>query len=189
MRNLKPTEWKTLRLAGNISIDGDVVEWETVRLDGVHHVVHEYANFVSSAEMVTKGQHLKKGFDPPVNTHLFHAFLLNCRKMADFFGGPSGRTQGADVFARDYVPGFAISLAHYACWRDPVDKQLAHITYIRDMNPREVTQQANLDMYDDLKQAWKTFRRQLSGSFAAKFELELKDKLKSESEFHDLDLL
>ena len=76
---------KTLRLSGQIIADGDLVEWKTVRLDGVHHVVHEYANFVSSAEMATTGKHLGKGFDPPVNTHISHAFLLNCRKMADFF--------------------------------------------------------------------------------------------------------
>lgn len=185
MKNLTPAEWKTLRLSGKITSDGDVVEWETVRLDGVRHVVHEYANFVSSAEMVTTGQHLEKGFDPPLNTHISHAFLLNCRKMRDFFGK---RLKEDDVIADDYVPGFAFQLCKCDLWRDPVNKQLTHITYTRDTDPREITKQANLDIYDELKQAWKNFRGRLSNPFAAKFEQEIKKKLKPESEFRNLDL-
>ncbi|MFL6353553.1 MAG: hypothetical protein ACJ74Z_17115 [Bryobacteraceae bacterium] len=73
---------------------------ERTRRDAVHHIVHEYANFVSSAEMVISGHHLGKDFDAPVNTHIFHAFLLNCRKMADFFGN---RSHHDDVIAEHYV--------------------------------------------------------------------------------------
>jgi hypothetical protein len=181
MTNLPPAEWRELRLKGNLTNGGCVVNWDEVRL----YVVHEYANFVSSAEMVTTGQHLGKGFDPPVNTHISHAFLLNCRKMADFF---SKRLKEDDVIADDYVPGFTFQLCKCDLWRDPVNKQLPHITYTRDTDPREITKQANFDMYDELKQAWKIFRGALTSTFAAKFEKEIKDKLKPESEFRDLDL-
>src|ERR1039458_1208229 len=91
----------------------------------VHHVVHDYANFVSSAEMVITGQHLGKVIDPPINSHIFHAFLLNCRKMADFFG----KGQDDDVIADHYVPRFSFPLDKCKEWRGPVNKQLAHITY------------------------------------------------------------
>jgi hypothetical protein len=186
MRSLTRTEWNILRTIGTITIDGDVVEWENVRLDAIHHIVHEYANFVSSAEMVTSGQHLAKGFDPPVNTHLFHAFLLNCRKMADFFG--NRRSKEDDVLASDYDLHFTASLEKCDNWRNPTNKQLAHISYTRDAAPREITRQADLDMYNELKNAWKEFRRRgrLSNAFAAKFEHEITDKLKSE--FRGLDL-
>jgi hypothetical protein len=177
MKNVTPAQWKALRL--------DVVLWEKVRLDSVHHVVHDYANFVSSAEMMTTGQHLGKTCDPPVNTHISHAFLLSCRKIARFFGK---RSEEDDVIADDYVPGFTFSLPKCDHWRVPVNKQLAHITYTRDADPREITRQAKLDIYDELKHAWKDFRSRLSKPFAAKFEQEIKDKLKPESEFRDLDL-
>jgi hypothetical protein len=74
-------------------------------------------------------------------------FLLNCRKMADFFGEGS---QAGDVIADHYVPGFTFPLPKCELWRDPVNKQLAHITYARDENPREIRPQANQDMYDEL---------------------------------------
>src|SRR6185437_6522419 len=101
------------------------VRSEKIRLDAVHHVVHDYANFVSSAEMVMTGKHLGKALDPPLNTHIFHAFLLNCRKMADFFGN---RSQDNDVIAEHYVPSFTFPLPKCDFWREAVNKQLAHTT-------------------------------------------------------------
>ena len=150
--------------------------------EAIHHVVHDYANFVSSAEMVITGKHLGKFLDPPVNTHIFHAFLLNGRKMADFFG----KGQNDDVIAEHYVPGFTFALDKWTVWRVPVNKQLAHITYARDTNPKEITSQVIHDMYNELKMAWKEFCKQLSEPYASKFEQEIKDKLRTE--FRDLDL-
>ena len=188
MRAYSPSEWKTLRLSGTITVDGDVIDWETVRLEGVHHVVHEYANFVSSAEMVITGAHNGKGFDPPINTHLSHAFLLNARKMADFFGGRSVHSKPDDVFAEDYAPGPDAPLRTWPDWRDPINKQLTHITYTRGAAPQEIPRQAILDIYRELKSAWKEFRApgKLRNAFAVKFEHEITDKLTTE--FNGLDL-
>lgn len=157
-------------------------QWEQIRLDAVHHIVHDYANLVSSAEMVITGQHLSKVFDPPVNSHIFHAFLLNCRKMTDFFD----KRYQEDVIADDYVPGFTFPLTQCEFWRGAVNKQLAHVTYARDENPREITKQASEEMYNELKQTWKKFLGCLVNPFAAKFEQEIRDKLKTE--FSGLDL-
>ena len=179
MKNLTQAQWKELRLNGKITIGLDVVEWDTVRLDGIHHVVHEYANFVSSAEMVSTGQHLGKGLEAPVNTHIAHAFLLNCRKMADFFGGPSKHSKEDDVFAEHYVSGYTVPLPYSSRWQIPVNKQLAHITYTRGIAPEEITTQGNLDMYNELKNAWKDFRKpgRLSNEFAGTLDQEITDKL------------
>jgi hypothetical protein len=59
---------------------------EKTRLDAVHHVVHDYANFVSLAEMVITGQDHGKHFHPRINSPMFQASLLNCRNVADLFG-------------------------------------------------------------------------------------------------------
>jgi hypothetical protein len=54
--------------------------------DAIVHIVHEYANFVSSAVMVLNGYDIDGvPFQSPINTHISHAFFLNCRKLADFF--------------------------------------------------------------------------------------------------------
>ncbi|MFI5381966.1 MAG: hypothetical protein ACHRHE_21940 [Tepidisphaerales bacterium] len=57
-------------------------------LDAVHHVVHDYANLVSSGTMAATGKHLETPLTPPINTHVGHAFLVNCRKMHHFFTPP-----------------------------------------------------------------------------------------------------
>ena len=51
-----------------------------------HHVVHDYANLVSSGLLITD----RKSNDAllkiaPVNSHVWHAFYMNCRKMYEFF--------------------------------------------------------------------------------------------------------
>jgi hypothetical protein len=158
-------------------------EREDQRLRCVHHVVHDYANFVSSAEMVISGQHLERGFDPPVNSHLFHAFLLNSRKIADFFGTS---TNPDDILAGHYVSGFVFSLPHCDTWRGPVNKQLAHLTYTREDGAKEIPRQANQEIYDELKRAWKGFRDELPEPFRSKFNQEIAHKLTAE--FRGLDL-
>ena len=52
------------------------------RVLAIHHVVHEYASLESSAEMVLSGEDIYGNvFEPPINTHVSHAFYLNCRKL------------------------------------------------------------------------------------------------------------
>ena len=114
----------------------------------IHHIVHEYANFVSSAEMVIHGKDIEGVFfKPPLNTHVSHAFYLNCRKLADFF---QNKSIGADdVVASHFVSGYIVSLADSDKWRKPIDKQLAHITYSRDTKPKEIKTEACLALYKD----------------------------------------
>lgn len=81
-------QWEQLRRDGTIKISGGVLNWDAMLLGGIQHVVHEYANFVLSAKMRKTGEHRGTPLEPPINTHIAHAFLLNCRKMACFFAGP-----------------------------------------------------------------------------------------------------
>ncbi len=65
------------------------------RLKAVHHVVHDYANLLSSGSLTQD-----KSVKPPFNTHVQHAFLLNCRKLADFFRKSS---DDRDIVAADFL--------------------------------------------------------------------------------------
>jgi len=51
-----------------------------------HHVVHDFANLVSSGLLITNTDSNNKLLAiAPVNSHVWHAFYMNCRKMFEFF--------------------------------------------------------------------------------------------------------
>jgi hypothetical protein len=137
---------------------------EQRRFDAVVHVVHEYANFVSSAEMVQSGQDVEGAlFKPPINTHVSHAFYLNCRKLADFFQSKRGPGND-DIAAEDYVSGFHVPLPVSDKWRVPINKQLAHLTYYRDTDAEEIKKPVCQALYTELRDTWRKFRQHLRGS-------------------------
>lgn len=160
----------------------------------ITHIVHEYANFVSSAEMVMSGCDIQGvPFRPPINTHVSHAFYLNCRKLADFF--ESHGSDPDDVKVSHYAAKFCAALPVLTEWRKPVNKQLAHITYSRDDGAREIDQEACEALYKELKEAWREFRKSLRGSpYEAEFDSQVRAKKAaypngepSEFRFYDLD--
>lgn len=166
---------------------------EHARLLAIRHIVHEYANFVSSAEMVLTGRDVEgKYFKPPINTLVSHAFYLNCRKLADFF---QNRTIAKDdVLAKHFVSDFTAKLPVCEEWRTPINRQLAHISYRRDVDSREITRDAQQALYDELKRTWRELRSQLPQSFAAEFDRQLRERDEpypnggpSEFESYDLD--
>jgi hypothetical protein len=147
------------------------------RLAAVQHVVHEYANFVSSAEMVLHGADIDGVyFKPPINTHVSHAFYLNCRKLADFFRNRKS-LDGDNVMAEHFVPGFCTELRTFTDWRIPINKQLAHVTYARDTKAREIDKATCTNLYEELQEAWRTFRKRLvGGPFEAEFTNTVKER-------------
>jgi hypothetical protein len=50
-----------------------------------HHVVHDYANLVSSGLLRSENYIAQLLTIPTANSHAWHAFYLNCRKMFEFF--------------------------------------------------------------------------------------------------------
>jgi hypothetical protein len=167
------------------------------RFNAIVHVVHEYANFVSSAEMVLSGCDIDGvPFKPPINAHVNHAFYLNCRKLADLFQNKLGRDKD-DIMAEHYVPSFYAALPISTKWRVPMNKQLAHVTYApRDTRAREIDRSACEALYTELKDTWRKFRKGLVGGL---YEAEFKNQVRkrkepypngrlSEFRFYDLDL-
>lgn len=168
---------------------------EQQRSDAIVHIIHEYANFVSSVEVVLSGCDIAgKPFQPPINTHVSHAFYLNCRKLADFFQNKVG-SQKDDILAKHYVPGFYADLPVCTNWRAPMNKQLVHVTYARDTSAREIDRAACKALYKELKDTWKEFRKGLvGGPYEAEFNNQIRRRKEpyangrlSEFRFYDLD--
>jgi len=133
-------------------------------LRAIRHIVHEYANFVSSAEMVRTGKDVNGNvFAPPINTHVSHAFYLNCRKLADFF---QSRGRPTDVLGKHYIPTFKPALRISSRWRPRIVKQLAHITYAREDGAREIKARTQQLLYAELRKTWATFRKKLPELYA-----------------------
>ena len=108
-------------------------------LKAVHHVVHDYANLVSSGTMAVNGCHLGIGFVPPVNKHVGDAFLVNCRKIYEFFMyKPSTKPGQNDIRAADFLtPEVVFDLSNWALWHEAMNKQLMHVTFARVEKSKE----------------------------------------------------
>ena len=106
--------------------------------------------------------------EPPVNTHVSHAFYLNCRKLADFFQNKAERG-GDDVIAMHFVTGYAAKLSVSDGWRREINKQLAHVTYSRDVTAREIDRAACEALFRELQETWRDFRRRLPQEYAEEF--------------------
>jgi len=143
-------------------------------LDAVRHVVYEYSNLVSAQ--------MPRVVEPPINTHLQDAFLLSCRKMADFF---TGTPQKHDLNANDYTEKSQMyRLPTWEKWAEAIDKQLAHITWKRD---KSWDGSANKPFMAELRAAWKLFLSKLDSKYRDRFRDEISKK-KQGPGFERLDL-
>jgi hypothetical protein len=81
-----------------------------------HHVVHDYANLVSSGLLITDEESNDRLFKlAPVNSHVWHAFYMNCRKMHEFFTYQPSKTY---LTAQQFVKrGVTFTFQH---WTDEV---------------------------------------------------------------------
>jgi len=157
------------------------------RLEAVHHVVHDYANLVSSGDL-TQDESVK----PPLNTHIQHAFLLNCRKLADFFTCKSKNKM--DIILSHFLHGEkGFDLPVWEDWGKPMNKQLAHLSYERVTNPEKWDGQANKLLLEEFKGKWKLFRSKLPEPYRSEFEKQIRERQQPSSdgqpsEFQYLDL-
>jgi hypothetical protein len=99
--------------------------------DAIPHVVYEYSNLVHSGDYVAN-----KSPGGPIGVHVGDVFLLNCRKLGDFFS--TRPTDKPDVRAvhfctKDPMP--IPAMQHYRKWKAAMDQNLAHISYKRVTNP------------------------------------------------------
>ncbi|MBK5291497.1 MAG: hypothetical protein JJE04_07475 [Acidobacteriia bacterium] len=106
--------------------------------EGIIHVCYEYANLMSAAYWDQKGA-------APWRTQCDDAFLLGYRKLGDFLLNKerssikvsgTDREELPDILALDYLPsGFVPTWTLEAWtkeWRSAMNKQLAHVSFIRN---------------------------------------------------------
>jgi hypothetical protein len=120
----------------------------------IQHIVYEYANLVSAgARLLQTGPDALK---PPDNTHVQDAYLLSCRKMANFFAEQRAKH---DVIAYDYVPRSAIqfTLSEWIKWGEAADTHVAHISYTRTKNMISWDGTGNEPLLNDFRRAWRKF--------------------------------
>lgn len=145
------------------------------------HVVHDYANLVSSGTMAINGEHSNdKTREPvvlldytPLNHHVGEAFLMNCRKLYDFF--MSRGSQGDDIRARDFLanpPTFC--LPTWGSLSKQMNKQLLHVTRCRGKvwNGQRETQQ----LLAEFMNAWELFLSQLQEPYLSEFRRRLVER-------------
>ena len=78
--------------------------------------------------------------------------------------------------AKHYVKGFKASLPACCKWRDPMNKQLAHVDYARDTNAREIDQDACAALYSELKMTWRRFRKRLPEPYKSEFARKVQER-------------
>jgi hypothetical protein len=140
---------------------------------GVIHICYEYANLMSAAYWDMHGC-------APWRTHADDAFLLGCRKISDFL---LRRTRSRlrngdelpDILARDYIapkakPNWALPLWTYE-WQKAMDKQLAHLSYVRDKPWNHHQWVPRLET--EFRKAWGKFRRSLDPKYKKAFTTEI----------------
>lgn len=115
----------------------------------------------------------------PWRTHADDAFLLGYRKLGDFLLDQHRSTSRGhelpDILALDYLPsGYAPdwTLPIWTReWRDPMNKQLAHLSYVRDKAWVHYKWVPNLEK--EFRVAWGKFRRAIDPRYKRRFAVEI----------------
>jgi hypothetical protein len=131
------------------------------------------------------GRHLGKPLEPPVNTHISHAFLMNCRKMYDFFVKSASKDRATAAMFRDKGRRSTFALSAWERWQIPMNKQLLHVTF-RENPKRWDGREENTVLLAEFQAAWKAFLEALPQDYRRQFDVEIDKKLATE--FRGLDL-
>ena len=145
-----------------------------------HHVVHDYANLVSSGLLITD----RKSNDAllkiaPVNSHVWHAFYMNCRKMYEFFHHQKSKDY---LRAQQFVnPGVTFTFQH---WTDDVQKfmntHMLHVGGGRVTNRKVSTGADDKSYLAEFQGMWERMLKNLQNKHKEIFREEIEHRLDSE---------
>jgi hypothetical protein len=145
-----------------------------------HHVVHDYANLVSSGLLVTD----RKSNDAllkiaPVNSHVWHAFYLNCRKMYEFFHHQKSKKYlRAQQFVR---PGVIFTFRH---WTEDVQNfmntHMLHVGGGRVTNKKVSRGGDDTSYLAEFQEMWEKMLKNLQEKHKETFREEIEHRLDSE---------
>jgi hypothetical protein len=145
--------------------------------NAIHHVVYEFSNLIHSADYVA---HKSPG--GPIGVHVGDVFLLNCRKLADFFS--RGPNYYGDVRAEYFctvIPLPRIRLPHQRRWRRAMNENLAHISFDRVRNPIPFYTGPDgnarvIQLAEELREAFRLFLDHVDDEYKVIFGEELKER-------------
>jgi hypothetical protein len=146
-----------------------------------HHVVHDYANLVSSWRLRESVYVAQLQKIPTANSHAWHAFYMNCRKMYEFF---SYKPNGDYLRAQDFIGGeLPYKFQH---WTDDVQSfmnaQLLHVGESRLSNEKISTGNRDSNYFGDFQNAWEAVMKSLKPEHRDVFRDEIDFRL-SDVEF------
>lgn len=145
-----------------------------------HHVVHDYANLVSSGLLITDAKSNNELLQiAPVNSHVWHAFYMNCRKMYEFFRyDPHDRYLRAGYFLASKIE------FPFANWNNRVqshmDAHMLHVGAGRLTNEVRWTGGSDRLYLADFQEAWRIMLGNLKAEHKPVFREEIDHRLDSE---------
>ena len=115
----------------------------------------------------------------PWRTHADDAFLLGCRKLGDFLLNPSrSKSNGEelpDILALDYLPSGCTPSWTLPIWKKewmgPMNKQLAHLSYMRDKEWVHYNWVPKLEK--EFRIAWREFLCEVDPKYKSSFAAEI----------------
>jgi hypothetical protein len=145
-----------------------------------HHIVHDYANLISSGKLITdKKSNAALLKLAPVNSHVCHAFYMNCRKMYEFFQYKENKKY---LRAKKFVrPNISFEFMN---WTNDIQEHmnvhLLHVGGRRTVGKVAWAGTHNALYLDDFEKAWETFLKNLKPKHKVIFLDEIEYKLNSE---------
>lgn len=148
-----------------------------------HHVVHDYANLVSSWRLREPHYITQLLQIPTANGHAWHAFQMNCRKMFEFFNYKPD-AKGIYLRAAHFIDGeLGYRFIH---WTDRVQEfmnsHLLHVGAGRLTNEIVNDGKNDKQYFDDFEGAWQGMMRSLKPEHRDIFRDEIDFRLR-EHEF------
>ncbi len=151
------------------------------RLRPEHHVVHDYANLVSSGLLRDENYIAQLLAIPTANSHAWHAFYTNCRKMFEFFVYDSHPRY---LRAQNYI-GEKLPYA-FRYWTHGVqhhmEGHLLHVGGDRTENEIEWTGADDKEYLADFQNAWVALMKNLKPEHKDVFRDEIDFRL-TDAEF------
>ena len=143
---------------------------EERRVGAIQHIVHDWSMLVRLID----NPHPQPF---PLNHATERAFLVECRKFANFFGNIRGR-RNEDAVSRDFVGDthFKPKLPVWNKWHEHINRQLMHLSYGRVENTESWDGSANDPIYREMLDTWDKFLPCVDAKYKTEFDTQLKNR-------------
>jgi hypothetical protein len=112
----------------------------------------------------------------PLNHATERAFLVECRKFANFFKNNRGPLND-DIVCKDFLSRhFKPKLPEWKKWHDHINRQLMHLSYARLDNTTPWDGSANAPLYAEFTSKWADFLLCVDPLYRAEFDRQLKSR-------------